>query len=232
MHQERSEERDTTGGHFERQQARVVVLIRIHFERTEAVDRAARLHTLAMTPRHDLEASVFDSGMVDEDHRRGDPCGDRRQIRPIWKILMENNLATLARALDVELFGEQREVIFADQILARIEKPRIEAPPMKLLAQMRERLDALHQLGMLGLPFDDGVEAALHLEHVAAEAMLGPALLALQPGDECLASVANRAQLGGIEDRVADHESPFVEFGAFASIESEAIIHQRFTGSC
>ena len=96
---------------------------------------------------------------------------------------------------------------------------------------MSERFDALHQLGMLGLPFDDRIQPPLHLEHVAAEAMLGVALLALQSGDECLASVADRAQFGGIEDVATHHEAALIEFGALASIESQAVIHTRFTGS-
>ena len=46
-----------------------------------------------------------------------------------------------------------------------------QGPSMKLLAQMREQFQGLHQIGIVRFPFDDGFQAPLNFKHVAAECM-------------------------------------------------------------
>ena len=85
--------------HFQREQPRLIVLKRIHFEAAETLKRSERLQTFAMTARCDFEASVFEAGVIEKDHRGRDPRRGLRQIGPIREILMENDVAALARAL-------------------------------------------------------------------------------------------------------------------------------------
>src|SRR5258707_7694609 len=68
MHQERAEERDAAGRHLEWNQARLIILKRVHFEAAKSIDRAARLYALAMTTGHHLETSVFDCRIVEKEH--------------------------------------------------------------------------------------------------------------------------------------------------------------------
>ena len=84
---------------------------------------------------------------------------------------------------------------------------------------MRERLETLHQVGVVGLPFDDGLQVALDLEHVAADSELGAALLGENALDQRLACGANRARLRRVEHAGAHHETLLCEVVLFPCVE-------------
>src|SRR5689334_15835277 len=161
MDEEWSEEGDGACADFERDEARGVVAVGIDFEAAESFDGAALLQALAMATRHDFEASSFDGRVVEEEHRGGDAIRDGSQVLPVWKILVEDDRPALLRAFQVELLGEQDYLVGADDVLAWIEDARVVGPSIQILAEMRERLEALYDIEVAGLPFDHGAKVAL-----------------------------------------------------------------------
>ena len=100
-----------------------------------------------------LQAAVLHRGVVEEDHRGRHPGGDRRDRLPVGEVLVQDDRATVLGALDVQLFGEERDVVLADDRLAGIDQPRIQAPVLQRLGEVGERLTPCTTSGANGSHF-------------------------------------------------------------------------------
>ncbi len=158
-----------------------------------------------MTAGRDLKAAVLDARTIHQDHRRGDVGVDRRHLAPIGGVLVQDVGAALARPLQVQLFGERDDVGLAHQVLGRIDQTIVQGPGLQRRTEVGEELDALQQIRGERLPFHDGVQLALHLEHVSADLVLGATVQRGQLGDQGLAVACDLAAFGGLED-AAPHQ--------------------------
>src|SRR5581483_7231270 len=174
----------------------------------------------------DLETSVLPRRVVEKQHRRRDPRCGGRQIGPVGEILMQNDRPALVRALEIELLGKKGNLLFSDHVLARLDESRVESPSMKLLAQMGERLEALHQIGIVGLPFHDRLETPLQLEHVTADAMLSAPLLRKHPLHHRFARPPYRVEFASVKSPAPHHEPVLRNTLALAGIKPHRSTHR------
>ena len=97
---------------------------------------------------------------------------------------------------------------------------------MKHLAQMGERLKALHQIGIVGLPFHDRLETPPQLEHVTAYGTLCAPLLRKHPFHHRFARPPYRVELASVKSPAPHHEPVLSDTLALAGIKPHRSAHR------
>ena len=223
MHEERTEKDDAAGADFERDEAALIELIRIHFERTEAFDRAHRSYAFLVAAGRGFETTVLARRVVEEHHRGRHAIGHRVLVAPVRKVLVQDVFAAGARALHVEFFGEEHDVVLADDGFAWIDEARIRRPRGQLGTQMRERLQPLQHVGKVRLPLHVHREFLLPLEHIRTDHVLLSVRQRDDARGERLAIVRDRAAFARIEDAFAHDKTVAVERLALAGVEQVTV---------
>ena len=107
VHEQRTEEHHAARRHFERHELRLIEALGLHLEAAEAIDVALRPHAAGVTPGNHLETAVRAIRVVEKHDRGRDLACAVGAVDPVRIVLVEDDRPAGARALHVQLLGEQ-----------------------------------------------------------------------------------------------------------------------------
>ena len=160
-----------------------------------------------------------------------DAVGVVRGADPVRMVLVHRVHAAVMRTFEVQLLGEEHRLGVED-VARQVEEAGIVGPVVERGTEVRERLDAVDDVGV-ALPLDHRLARHVGIEDVAAGVDATALTVADEVGDECLAGLDHVRDLGGREHPLADDEAVVVVLPTFSIVHpSPPAVNTWKTISC